>query len=247
MVRLPEEEAALLNAAGDQVVDGGDPELPAEGVGQVIFIQVGQLSQLVQAQVLLEVIVDVPPDQTALPAGPGVGGLSGEGGVPLAVQPDQHHLQKAPADPLVARKGGLRLLEHQAEAAHQLLPAGVEVEQGIAFGPGQGLQALHPQDRVLQGAVQLADLRVGHVGVDDDRIVDGHGKFLLPGAEAAVAPGDEEQLGAAVGVEAGVPLGAVLSPGDVGQPGRSAGGGGLPLKGVLALAHGHSSSRDAIF
>ena len=76
VVRLPEEKAALLNAAGDQVVDGGHAELPAEGVGQVILVQVGQLGQLVQVQVLLEVIVDVPPDQVALPAGPGAGGLS---------------------------------------------------------------------------------------------------------------------------------------------------------------------------
>ena len=54
MVRFPEEEAALLNPAGDQVVDGGDAELPAEGVGQIVLVQVGQLSQLVQAQVFLD-------------------------------------------------------------------------------------------------------------------------------------------------------------------------------------------------
>ena len=127
VVRFPQKEAAFLDAAGDEVIDGGDPKLPPEGVGQVIFIEVGQLGQLVQAQVFLEVVVDIPPDQIALPAGPGVGGLAGEGGVPLAVQPDQHHLQKAPADPLIAREGGFRLLEHQPQAAHQLLPAGAEV------------------------------------------------------------------------------------------------------------------------
>ena len=53
--------------------------------------------------------------------------------------------------------------------------------------------------------------------------LDGNGKLLPPGAEAAVAPGDEKELGAAVGVEAGVPLRAVLSPGDIGQPGGAAG------------------------
>ena len=102
------------------------------------------------------------------PAGAGARHLAGEGEVPLAPQPDQHHVHQVPAHLLIARLGLRRLQEHQPEAAHQLLPAGVEVKQGIVPGPRQGLQALHPQNGVLQGAVRVADLRVGDVGVDKE-------------------------------------------------------------------------------
>ena len=110
------------------------------------------------------------------------------------------------------------------QAGHQLLPPGVEVEHGVPVRPGHGLQALHPQDDVLQGALRLTELRVGHPGVDDDHVVEGHGEGVVLGQEFSVAVGDEKQLGAAVGMEAGAPLlRVVLVPGDIGQARRAAG------------------------
>ena len=58
--------------------------------------------------------------------------------------------------------------------------------------------------------------------------------------EAAMTAGDEKQFRAAVGVEAGVPILAVLGPGDVEQM-RSAGGCPLPGQGILLIAHGTAS------
>ena len=104
MVGLPQEKAALLNAAGDEVADGGGVELLPEGVGQMVFVDMQHLRQLVQGQVLLEVVVDIPPDQFKLPAGPGPGGFIGEGQIPLPLQAHQDHIQQAAADLLIARQ-----------------------------------------------------------------------------------------------------------------------------------------------
>ena len=38
MIRLRQEPFALPDPAGDQVIDGGDPIFPLEGMGHVIFI-----------------------------------------------------------------------------------------------------------------------------------------------------------------------------------------------------------------
>ena len=52
---------------------------------------------------------------------------------------------------------------------------------------------------------------MGNVGVDHNQVMDGYGEFLMLGAEAAVAVSDKKHLGAAVGVEVGVPLLLILS------------------------------------
>ena len=65
----------------------------------------GQAGQVVQIQVLLKVVVDVPADELALPAASGAGGIAGEGHIPLPAQTDEYHLQQVLAGLLVAREG----------------------------------------------------------------------------------------------------------------------------------------------
>ena len=56
VVGFGQEEAALLDAAGDEVADGRGVELLAEGMGEVVFIDVHQPGQLFQGEVFLEVV-----------------------------------------------------------------------------------------------------------------------------------------------------------------------------------------------
>lgn len=58
---------ALLNAAAVQVSNGGNSVLPLEGVGQIVFVQVGKLCQQVQRDLLAVVGVQIPLDLGALP------------------------------------------------------------------------------------------------------------------------------------------------------------------------------------
>ena len=161
----------------------------------------GQLCQVIQGEVLFKMVVDVAAYQFTLLAGPGARGLAGEGQVLLAPQLNEHHLQQMPADVLVAREGFGGLLEHQVHAAVQLGPAVVEVEHDVPRLGGSGLQALDPQDNVLKGAFQGADLGVGDVGVDDKQVLKGDGELLIQGAEMSVSVQDKKQLRAAVGVQ----------------------------------------------
>ena len=50
---------ALLNAAAVQVSNGGNSVLPLEGVGQIVFVQVGKLCQQVQRDILAVVGVQI--------------------------------------------------------------------------------------------------------------------------------------------------------------------------------------------
>ena len=69
MVRLPQEELALLYPPGNQIADRGGLELFLKGVGEVVLADVGQSGKLVQGQVFFKMVVDVPPHQAAFPAG----------------------------------------------------------------------------------------------------------------------------------------------------------------------------------
>lgn len=69
--------------------------------------------------------------------------------------------------------------------------------------------------------------------------MDGHGELLVLGAESTVALSDKKHLGAAVGMEIGVPLAGILGFRDIAQPLGPAAGRRLrrPGKAVLVAAH----------
>lgn len=241
MVGLPQEKAALLNAAGDEVADGGGVELLPEGVGQVVFVDMQHLRQLVQGQVFLEMVVDIPPRQvTVLTGAPSRRGTA-QGEVLPPPQAQQDDVQQALANLVAAGLAGADFLHHHPQAGGYRLLFRRQMQQRPAADIRQRLQALHPQHHVFHRTAVLTGLRVGGAGVDDHQVVDGHGKAVLPDLEDAVSAGDEKQLRAGVGVEGGVPLLAVVRPGHIPQPGAFPAAGGL-LYHVLLGAHAPAPS-----
>ncbi len=93
VVRLLEQEAALLDAPGDEVADGGGLKLLPEGVGEVVLVHVHHVRQLVQGQVLLEMVVNIPPHPLTVPAGPGPGRGGAQGEVLPPPQAQEDHVQ----------------------------------------------------------------------------------------------------------------------------------------------------------
>ena len=120
---------------------------------------------------------------------------------------------------VIARLATPGLLEHQAQAGGQLLPAGGDVGQGVAPCIGQDFQPLHAQYRVLHGAACLAQLGVRNAGVDQYQVADSHGEALMLELKAASTGSDEEQFGTGMGVDGTVPLLAVLGAGNIQQLG----------------------------
>ena len=145
-----------------------------------------------------------------------VGG-GGEGQVVLAQQPQQDDLQQMLANELMAGQLAPRLLEHQPQAADDLIPAGVEMGLDTAAGVGRHLQAVHPQHNVFHGAAGLTQLRMEHPGVDDDQVPAADGKLPALQLKTALPSEHEKQFGVIVGVESGIPLLAVLRPGNAQQ------------------------------
>ena len=76
---LGEKVEALLNPAGEQIVDRGDSVFPAESVSQIIFADMSHRSQIVKSQIFFEVIFNVTPDNGAFSAGFAGGGYKGDG------------------------------------------------------------------------------------------------------------------------------------------------------------------------
>ena len=160
---------AFLDPAGDHVIDGGDPILPLEGVGEIIFIDVGLLGQLLQSQRFLEVQVDILPDGGALAvAGNHLGlCLDRQGGA--AHEADDQDLHIGLADILVSCVFQFHFPEDVPQAGGDLhafiMIQNAELAVGV-FAGGQ-LDALDAQNDVFQRLGVEAGFRVGHIGIDD--------------------------------------------------------------------------------
>ena len=117
MVGLAQEETALINASGVQIVDGGGAELFFKSMNKVIFIHMRQFRQLFQRDVFLEMVVNVASDQVAVAAGTGRRFIRKRERY-LALQAQQHHLQQVLAGFFIAGMGIIGLLEHQMQTLH---------------------------------------------------------------------------------------------------------------------------------
>ena len=159
---------------------------------QIVFVDMGQGGQLVQRQVFLKMVVNVPPDQVALPAAPAVGVGGGQDQIVPAQQPQQDHFQQMLADVLMPWLAAPYLLQHQPQAAGDLIPAGVKMGLDIAAGAGQHLQTVHPQHDILHGTARLAQLGVGDPSVDDHQIPAADGELPVLELEAALSTNDKK-------------------------------------------------------
>ena len=122
---------ALLNAAAVQVSNGGNSVLPLEGVGQIVFVQVGKLCQQVQRDILAVVGVQIPLDLHTLPA-VGAGRflyLQRKRGTPH--QPDEQHFQKILTDRFAAVQTAVCFGQQHVQQRHHPLPIFPAVEYGV--------------------------------------------------------------------------------------------------------------------
>ncbi|EET62576.1 hypothetical protein BRYFOR_05611 [Marvinbryantia formatexigens DSM 14469] len=93
---------------------------------------------------------------------------------------------------------------------------GIAVLPGI---PGDRLQTVDAQNNIFQRKLVGADLCVLHIGVDGDNIACRNGNALAGKLQIAASAGNKKELGAGMGVQRGMPLGAVARRTDVEQPG----------------------------
>lgn len=109
---------------------------------------------------------------------------------------------------------------------------------------GDGFQAVHSHDNIFQGADIRADFGMFDVRVDNDNIVraDGHGLVICPKKAGTVC--DEKDLCTGMGVQHGIPLGAVTGDTDIEKFGdRTINGSGCQrIKNIAAGAHDNRSS-----
>ncbi len=220
-------------------MDGRFAEFPAKCMRQIIFIHVCQLRKLVQIQILLKMIVDIPAHQPALAADAGTGGLCAQRQRPLPSQPQQHHLQQAAAHLLAAWLPLPRLADHQLQTVHQLLPAAVQMKHCVTVRTAQNLHTLHAQHDILQRIFRLAQLGMQYIGVDHDQIMQRNGELLALRVKTAVALGDKKQLRTAVRMRIGIPFLGIPILKNIAQPQRIAVGKRRDRKGKAVLIAAH--------
>ena len=186
---------------------------------QVIFIHVGHIRKLIKREIFLEMVVDVPPYQAALLADFALRRIRGKGKTVPPQQTQQNHVQQMIADRLIPGLSAAGLLGNQAQAPHDFLPAGVEMQLCKALCVGENFQTVHAENRVFHRRACLAQLRMRYRRVYHEQIADRYGKTVLLQLKAPSSAGHKEQLGAGMGVERGVPFLAELGAADIQQSG----------------------------
>ena len=191
-VCLRQEPLALLDPAGDQIIDGGDAVFPLEGVGHVIFVDAGLLRQQVQGQILLIMLLDVLPDRGALAVRREPGLTFGDGDAGGPHEPDHDDVHVGHADGLIVGLSVLHLLQELLHTIQDLVVfrEGVDAVPGLPGVRLGQLQSLDAQDDVFQGMGLVADLRVDDVGIHHHKLVGPDGEELLVDLELAVAADD---------------------------------------------------------
>ena len=216
-IGLGQQVLAFLQTAEDQVIDGGDAILPLECVGQIVFIHVPLLRQLVQSQRFLEVQVDVPADGGALAVGGDCLGMCWDGQGGAAHEPDDENLHIGLAHILVAGAFHLHFPEDISQAAGDLHAFKLIQDAELSVGCIAGLQlnAVDTQDDVLQRLGVQAYLRMGDIGVDDHQIIGAHRMELILDEKLPFSADDIEQFQMVVGVGYAVPVAAILGTGHI--------------------------------
>ena len=211
---------ALLNAAAVQVGDGRNAVRLLEGVGQVVFVDVGDLGKGIKGDILPVVVVQIPLDLHAFPvvrAG-GFLHLQREGGAPY--QPDEQDFQQVLADGLAAVQTAVCLSQQHVQQRYHPLPVLPAVEDGVG-GIGfakQDLDARNAQYDVFQRRGVQAQFGVLHLRVDDDHIVRFDREQLPAEQKLPLAAEAVKQLRAGMGVDRAVPVAAESALADVQQP-----------------------------
>ena len=189
-------------------------------MGQIIFVDVGDLGKGIKGDVLPVVVVQIPLDLHAFPV-VGAGGflhLQREGGAPH--QPDEQDFQQVLADGLAAVQTAVRLSQQHVQQRYHPLPVFPAVEDGVG-GIGfakQDLDARNAQYNVFQRRGIQAQFGVLHLRVDDDHIVRFDREQLPAEQKLPLAAEAVEQLRAGVGVGSAVPIAAKFAFADVQQP-----------------------------
>ena len=189
-------------------------------MGQIIFVDVGDLGKGIKGDVLPVVVVQIPLDLHAFPvvrAG-GFLHLQREGGAPH--QPDEQDFQQVLADGLAAVQTAVCLGQQHVQQRYHPLPVFPAVEDGVG-GIGfaeQDLDARNTQHDVFQRRGVQAQLGVLHLRVDDDHIIRLDREQLPAEQKLPLAAEAVEQLCAGMGVDSAVPVAAESALADVQQP-----------------------------
>ncbi len=209
---LGQQVQAFPDAAGEQVIDGGRAVFPAEGVGQVIFADMGHRSQIVKGQAFLKMIFNVAADDGAFFAGFAGSRHKGDGELAVTHQKKQDDLQKVLADRIVTGQFCLDLFEEIAQIKKDRFPAVLKMDNRVAVAAvvaGDRFQAVHSHHDVLQRMALGTDLGVLDAGVDDNHVVGADRHRFAGCLQMAGAAGDKKHLGTGMRVQRRVPFGAV--------------------------------------
>lgn len=239
-IGLAQKETAFVDPALELVVDRTDAKLLLEGMGQIVFVHMGDLCQMLQGQLLLEMGIDVPPDGGALAIG-GREGVLVDCQIDTAHQLGDQNLHIGLADDLVAWLLVEAFLDDVVDAGGDAVVVVViqDPETVICVLHHGKLQAFNTQHHVLQRGGVVADFRMHHMGVDDDQLMGGDGMELLIDLDVTHAAHHIKQFRVAVGMGDGKPVSGIFGAAHVYQfqgIGNAAG-----AEGEICVAHTVSS------
>ena len=158
---------------GYEIVYGRGAVGLAEGVDEVVFVDVCELCKLVEAYALLEVLIYVAADDAALAFVAVTGGLAGQGQASPPQYAQKYNLQQPLAHLRIALLLRAHLLQHEPQAAGDWLPIPVKMREDVALLIGGHFQVLYAEHYVLHRTLGSALLAVHNARVYYDQAVAG--------------------------------------------------------------------------
>lgn len=170
-IRSGQKLPARLDADVAEIAYRRDAEQVCESVHDIVFVQMGNLGQRIQSDVLHVVGVDILLELVAFTADPDGGNRLGIQ-VEIAQKVDDQHFQEVLTDQFMMRPVRFDLLQQDVHIKKKILFVLPAVENEIViFVRGKKIQSLYAENDVFHGRRSLGNLRVGNVGVDDNKIV----------------------------------------------------------------------------
>lgn len=238
----------LLDSFLQKVVDGGQPRVFGKGVGQVIFVHMGEGGQGIQRDILRVVCVQIIFDLGAFPVQefliPGH-----DGQMVIAQHADQQDLQQVLAHGFIIVLLGGDFFQH-------------DIQIGIYIGalhvvfvdrPGSGLhgEAVLGGGDILEGEGKTFDSQgdivqrfgvqgffgVLHMGVDNDHVVFGYREFGTLRDKSPVAVHHIEQFAERVRVQNALPVSFIFGCCDVQELGTVREGRFVVLHAMSCISH----------
>ena len=177
VVRIDQKFHAGLQTLGRKVTNRRLPNAAGEGMGQIIFVDMGEFRKGIQGDVLRIIGIYVALGQGAFLGNP-EGGVGNYGQIYFPGYKNKENLQNTLANDVEARLLCTELFQHKLGIIRQTVLGGSITVMAVAFPvfiilsamEGES-QSIHAENEIFHRVMGHCFFRMFHMGVNDDQVI----------------------------------------------------------------------------